>query len=84
MKAITLPLSGAKFSPVLHEHVVRVEGTSQNREFVCQHCGMRWMESVSCSTQVIDTDSLRGNIGDYYPGYKLCSEIFGKGENKND
>lgn len=76
MKAITIPRSGASFTPVLHDDVVETERIHPTvRRYQCLRCGLVW-ESLTTSAQVIlDRQEIIDNIGDYYPEHVSCTEL---------
>jgi len=76
MKAITIPRSGASFTPMLHDDVVEIEQIRPTlRRFMCRKCGLVWEESTTSSQVVLDRQEVIDNIGDYYPEHVTCTEL---------
>ena len=76
MKAITIPRSGASFTPVLHDKVVEIERIHPTvRRYKCLKCGLVWEDTITSMQRVLDNQEVIDNIDDYYPEHVSCTEL---------
>lgn len=75
MKAITIPSSGASFTPVLHDDVVEIERIHPTvRRCMCTQCGLIWEDTTTSMEVVLDKQEVIDNLGDYYPEHVICTD----------
>ena len=75
MKAITIPRSGARFTPVLHEDVVEIERVhSSVRRYMCKQCGLIWEDTITSPQNVIEEKEVIDNLDGYYPEHVNCTD----------
>ena len=75
MKAMTVPRSGARFTPVLHEEVVEIERIHPTvRRCMCLRCGLTWEDTITSMQHVIDEQEVIGNLGDYFHEWVGCTD----------
>ena len=74
MKAITIPRSGASFTPVLHDDVVEIERIHPTvRRCMCTQCGLVWEDTITSMQTVLERQEVIDNLADYYPEHVICT-----------
>lgn len=75
MKAMTVPRSGARFTPVLHEEVVEIERIHPTvRRCMCLRCGLTWEDTITSRQTLIESQEAIDNLGDYFPEWVSCTD----------
>ena len=75
MKAMTVPRSGAQFTPVLHEEVVDIERIHPTvRRCMCKRCGLTWEDTITSCQTLIESQEAIDNLGDYFPEWVSCTD----------
>ena len=75
MKAMTVPRSGARFTPVLHEEVVEIERIhSTVRRCMCKRCGLTWEDTITSRQTLIESQEAIDNLSDYFPEWVSCTD----------
>ena len=75
MKAMTVPRSGARFTPVLHEEVVEIERIHPTvRRCMCKRCGLTWEDTITSYQTLIESQEAIDNLGGYFTEWVECTD----------
>ena len=72
---MTVPRSGAHFTPLLHENVTETERIHPTvRRFRCLDCGLTWEDNSTSSQLTLEDVKPEEDLHDYFPEYETCKE----------